>query len=122
MTAATRPKILFADDSEIVRRTVGLVLDPVVDLTCVDDGEAALKACAEEEYDLVLLDIYMPGMDGLVTCAQLRKQGLNAPIFALSADLDIRDRADYRAAGFSGFLPKPIQPRELLSIALTGVP
>jgi len=117
--AAYRPNILFADDSEIVRRTVGMILDSVADLTCIDDGEAALDACAAEKYDLVLLDIYMPVMDGLMTCAALRKQGFDGPIYALSADLEVCDRATYKAAGFSGFVPKPIQPRELLEIALT---
>jgi len=120
--AAYRPKILFADDSEIVRRTVGMILDSVADLTCVDDGETALSACAAEKYDLVLLDIYMPVMDGMVTCAALRKQGFDGPIYALSADLEVCDRAAYQAAGFSGFVPKPIQPRELLEIALTCAP
>ena len=122
MTVSARPKILFADDNDAVRRTGNLVLEPVADVTCVEDGEAALAACAGTRFDLVFLDIHMPVLDGMAACSSLREGGYAAPGFALSVDLEVRDRAEYEAAGFDGFVPKPVQPRELLRIVLENRP
>lgn len=122
MTVSVRPKLLFADDNDAVRRTVSLILAPVADVTCVEDGEAALAACANTRFDLVFLDIHMPVLDGMAACSRLRKDGYAAPVYALSADLEVSERSDYEAAGFDGFVPKPVQPSQLLRIVLENSP
>lgn len=80
-------------------------------------GEAALAAFAAEPADCVLLDIRMPGMDGVAVCRRLRELqgGADVPILFLTAqrDVDTFDRA--RAAGGDDFLTKPIRPDELIA-------
>jgi CheY-like chemotaxis protein len=78
-----------------------------------DDGEAALAACLAQAPDLVLMDLEMPGMDGLQATRRLRalqREGLwpGAPIVALTAHAGAADRAACRAAGMDGVLTKPL--------------
>ena len=76
------------------------------------DGEAGEKR-ASDRFDLVLLDIQLPKMDGLAVCRSLRARGLRMPIVALSASVLPEEIARTKAAGFDEFLSKPISPRDL---------
>jgi PAS domain S-box-containing protein len=89
-------------------------------LTLVASGEEALERCAEEKYDIILLDIHMPGLSGLETSRQLRarEQRGNAapvPIIALSASVLEADRILATEAGMTGFVAKPIERHLLLN-------
>ena len=82
----------------------------------VDNGAQALKQLAAKDYDLVLMDIMMPELDGVETTKRIRKIGGEAaevPIVALTAHAMKGDREDYLAAGMDGYVSKPIRGREL---------
>lgn len=88
----------------------------------VDCGEAALARFADIRYELILLDISMPGLSGEETCAQLRAQpnGAAAKIIAYTAHAFPEERARFLAAGFDDILVKPIN-RQLLSDLVAAV-
>jgi CheY-like chemotaxis protein len=78
------------------------------------DGAAGEKR-ASDGFDLILLDIQLPEMDGLEVCRRLRARGLRMPVVALSASVLPEEIARTKAAGFDIFLSKPISPRDLRS-------
>jgi len=78
------------------------------------DGPAGEKR-ASDRFDLILLDIQLPKMDGLEVCRSLRARGLRIPIVALSASVLPEEIARTKSAGFDLFLSKPISPRDLRS-------
>ncbi|PWV65876.1 PAS domain S-box protein [Plasticicumulans acidivorans] len=82
------------------------------------DGEQAVQACASEPFDLVLMDVHMPGVDGLEATRRIRRaereQGRAAvPIIALTASVLAEDRLAARAAGMNGFVSKPVELAQL---------
>jgi two-component system, OmpR family, alkaline phosphatase synthesis response regulator PhoP len=78
------------------------------------DGHAGLEKVHADRYDLVLLDVMMPNMDGLELCAQLRREGLQTPVLFLTVKGDAEDRVRGFEAGGDDYLTKPFHLRELL--------
>jgi CheY-like chemotaxis protein/HPt (histidine-containing phosphotransfer) domain-containing protein len=120
--ASHQLSILCAEDyptNQLIIRTLLEDLGHLVEI--VGDGRAALRALAERDYDLVLMDGRMPVMDGLEATRLLREGGLpSAPardrcirVVALTANVTQADRERFVAAGVDGFLGKPIDEREL---------
>lgn len=113
-------RVLCVDDNENNRRIAELLLGKFgVDVTCCASGDEALDICAIQTFDLILMDIVMPGIDGLETLARLRSDAecpnRNTPAIALTAKLAPEDLAAYAAGGFEGVAGKPINIRELAS-------
>jgi len=84
----------------------------------VDNGEDAVAAVASGRFDLVLMDIKMPGIDGVEATRRIRSGGgpaSQAPILAVTANADPADAAFYRLAGMNGVVDKPIKPERLLA-------
>lgn len=110
--------VLVVDDHEINRRAIGLMLQPLgLRVSTADSGPAALEAAAEQAFDVILMDVRMPGMDGRETTRRIRSgQGLNVftPILAVTADGEEADIDACRMAGMSGFVAKPIDPTRLI--------
>jgi len=83
-------------------------------------GEAALAACAQQRFDLILMDIRMPDMDGLETTRRLRQQraGLNTrtPIIGLTADVLNLAQQDWQAAGMNACHHKPLEPEHIADL------
>jgi DNA-binding response OmpR family regulator len=77
------------------------------------DGETALRLASRDVWDVILLDIRLPGIDGLETARRLRQAGCRATLIALSANVYESDRAAALAAGMDGFLGKPLHLDEL---------
>jgi CheY-like chemotaxis protein len=101
-------RVLLADDSHVARTFVSRLLELsgyVVDVAC--DGRSGALAVCTGEYDLVLLDLQMPGMNGTDAAAVIRAAGLTVPIIALTASTDSRDPLACAQAGMNGFLCKP---------------
>jgi CheY-like chemotaxis protein len=88
-------------------------------VTVAENGHAALHACAAQNFDFILMDIQMPGMDGLQATAAIRKKeiatGARIPIIAMTAHALKGDRERCLAAGMDGYVSKPIRPIELFT-------
>jgi two-component system alkaline phosphatase synthesis response regulator PhoP len=78
------------------------------------DGQAGLDRLTAERYDLALLDVMMPNMDGLELCAELRKRGVQTPVLFLTVKGDAEDRVRGFEAGGDDYLTKPFHLKELL--------
>jgi two-component system, sensor histidine kinase and response regulator len=82
-----------------------------------ENGEEALAALAQRSFDLVLMDVYMPGMDGIEVTKAIREKerstGLHQPVIAMTALAMTGDRDRCLAAGMDGYLSKPIQLQRL---------
>jgi two-component system, OmpR family, response regulator len=79
------------------------------------NGDDALWMAAATEYDAIVLDVMLPGLDGFATCRQLREQGVWAPVLMLTARDAVRDRVDGLDAGADDYLLKPFSFAELLA-------
>ena len=84
-------------------------------VTAVSDGPAALERLSQDDIDLVILDIMLPGMSGYAVCETLRESGSHIPILLLSARTLPEDRARGFDAGANQYLTKPFELTELLS-------
>src|SRR5262249_954139 len=85
-----------------------------------NDGYEALAQSSQQPFDLILMDVQMPGMDGFEATARIREResiaGAHTPIAAMTANAMTGDRERCLAAGMDGYLAKPIRKRELLAI------
>lgn len=79
------------------------------------DGPAGLELACTEPFDLVLLDVMMPGLDGFAVCRELRKRGRAMPVLMLTAKGQIDDRVEGLDSGADDYLVKPFSLRELLA-------
>jgi len=109
-------RILVADDDADIRLLVVMRLQHSGhDVTGVGDGRAAVDACRDGDQDLVVLDLMMPGMDGLAACRELRADPTTAktPVILLTARAQASDVEAGMAAGADDYVTKPFSPREL---------
>jgi two-component system alkaline phosphatase synthesis response regulator PhoP len=79
------------------------------------DGESALDLAARQPFDLVILDLMLPGISGIAVCERLRDSGLNTPILMLTARRQTKDKVAGLKAGGDDYLTKPFQMSELLA-------
>ena len=79
------------------------------------DGESGLAAAIGGEYDVIILDLMLPGLDGIEICKQIRAKGIHTPILMLTAKGQIRDRVTGLNAGADDYLTKPFAFAELLA-------
>jgi CheY-like chemotaxis protein/anti-sigma regulatory factor (Ser/Thr protein kinase) len=114
-------RILLAEDHPTNQRVVQLILGPVgIDLTIVENGRDAVDAFQREHFDLVLMDMQMPLMDGLAATREIRRHESAAgaprtPIAMFTANAMDEHRAMAAAAGSDHHIPKPITPESLLA-------
>jgi len=112
-------RILLAEDHAVNRRLAQLLLEKHGhSVAAARDGRAALRLVEEEPFDLILMDVQMPEMDGLEAAAAIRKREAETgsrriPIIALTAHAMSGDRERCQKAGMDGYVTKPIQPEEL---------
>ena len=110
-------RILLTDDNAINRRVIKLLLAPLrFSITEAENGSEALDKLAAERFDLVLLDVHMPVMDGRQTIGAIRRSveaWRTVPVIALTADAVSGDREKYLALGMDDDLSKPVDRREL---------
>jgi PAS domain S-box-containing protein len=115
-------RVLAAEDSAANRRILDTFLTSAgAEVTLVEHGAAALDAWPEGRFDLVLLDISMPVMDGLTALAELRARAEEVgealpPAIAITANAMTHQVEDYRDAGFADHVAKPFSRRELLEV------
>ena len=120
---ASRPvagaRVLAAEDNPMSRLVLKALLEQVgVTLDLVEDGLQALEAARTQAFDVILMDVQMPGLDGLTAARAIRaRSGPNqhTPILALSADAMPAHIRACREAGMNGHIAKPIQIDELFT-------
>jgi two-component system, OmpR family, response regulator PrrA len=107
-------RVLVVEDDDAVREAIrsGLVLHGF-DVSVAADGEAAVRAVADRLYDVVVLDVGLPGMSGIEVCIHLRRQEVDVPILMLSARDQVGDRVAGLQAGADDYLVKPFDLSEL---------
>ena len=109
-SVALQGRILLAEDNPDNQRLIALNVRRFgLQLEVVDNGEKALATALAEPYDLVLMDMQMPVMDGLTAVRQLRASNYGGPIIALTANATQEDMDSCLEAGCNGFLTKPIE-------------
>ncbi|HZR44259.1 MAG TPA: response regulator transcription factor [Ktedonobacteraceae bacterium] len=111
-------KILVVDDEEVLVETIAYNLEQAgYQVMTVADGMSALEAARRETPDLIILDIMLPGMDGLEVCRQLRREDSMAtvPIIMLTAKGDEIDKVVGLEVGADDYVTKPFGRRELLA-------
>lgn len=109
-------RLLIAEDDPRLLKTLVHIFESnkfVVD--GVSNGEDALAYAETEEYDGLILDIMMPGFDGIQVLQKLRKRGITTPALFLTARTEVSQRAEGLDAGADDYLPKPFATSELLA-------
>lgn len=109
-------RLLIAEDDPKLLKTLKHIFESnkyMVD--GVTDGQDALLYAETEEYDGLILDIMMPGMNGVEVLKQLRSQGVSTPALFLTAKTEIYQRVEGLDAGADDYLPKPFATSELLA-------
>ncbi len=112
------PRILVVEDNRISQQVLSaMLLKGQYEFDCVGDGLSAIASSAARQYSLVLMDLQMPGMDGIEATARLRQLPgyQDIPILALTAEVSDQVRTLCRQKGMAAYLVKPIQAAELLS-------
>jgi CheY-like chemotaxis protein len=112
-------RVLLVDDNR-TNRLVGLKSLEALGAYAetAESGEAAITAALAGGYDLILMDVNMPGMDGMEATRRIRAlpgREASTPIVALTADVMTHHQQAYRDAGMNGFVPKPFSPTQLLA-------
>jgi two-component system alkaline phosphatase synthesis response regulator PhoP len=108
------PRILIVEDDDTI--ALGLQKDLTFegyDVVVSSDGLDACRIALEESFDLILLDVMLPGQDGFEVCRELRRQHVHAPIIVLTARAQESDKVLGLELGADDYVVKPFSPREL---------
>lgn len=109
-------KLLLAEDEKTLSEVLVTVLEKNgYSVMAVYDGTTALQHLETEIYDGAILDVMMPGIDGITVLKSLRKNGNMLPVMILTAKSEIEDRVAGLDSGANDYLPKPFDTRELLA-------
>lgn len=117
MSSQPRRRVLIVDDDPLILDVLGTILDlEDLEVVAADGGEAALAEVAADPPDVIVLDVMMPGIDGLEVCRRLKDDPATAaiPVILLTARDRAEDRAAGAAAGCDAYLTKPFSPLDLL--------
>jgi two-component system phosphate regulon response regulator OmpR len=109
------PHLLIVDDDERIRSLLQqFLIQSNYLVSTAEDAEQARKLLSAIEFDLIILDVMMPGQDGISFTAKLRKLQNKTPVLLLTARGETEDRIKGLEAGADDYLPKPFEPKELL--------
>jgi signal transduction histidine kinase/ActR/RegA family two-component response regulator len=112
-------RVLAAEDNLVNQKVLKAIVEPMdVELSLVGDGRAAVEAWRKGAFDVILMDIQMPVMDGIAAAKAIRSEELSArrprtPILALTANALVHQVEEYLAAGMDGHVAKPIEITKL---------
>lgn len=114
-TQSSQMRVMVVDDEPEIANLVASLLEPEgIDATAFTNPKAALDAFPEEAFDMAILDIMMPGMDGFELCSRLRAIS-DIPILFLSARDEETDQVVGFTIGADDYVTKPFKPRELVA-------
>ncbi len=116
MPGGKKVKILIIEDEKMLAQSLKKLLEKKgFEVECVYDGETGAEYALLGIYDLLLLDVMMPGMDGYQVARQVRAKRVSVPILMLTAKSELEDRITGLNAGADYYLTKPFDSRELLA-------
>ena len=107
-------RILVADDEEGIRESISLILEDEFELAFARDGQETLEKLTKERFDLALLDIKMPKLDGIEVMKRVRERGISIPVFVLSAYQSVELAKEAIKLGALDYLPKPFERDQIL--------
>jgi two-component system response regulator MtrA len=108
--------IMVVDDDQDLAEMLGIVLNGVgMEVDLVSRGDEAVEVFKNSQPDLVLLDIMLPGTDGIEVCREIRKHSTRVPIVMLTAKSDTHDIVKGLEAGADDYMVKPFKPSELVA-------
>src|SRR5271165_6725755 len=109
-------RLLVVDDEASVREALALVLDlSGFEVATAVDGNEAIRTLAVDSPDAVILDVLMPGLDGLEVCRRMRAVGDRTPVLMLTARTEVSERVAGLEAGADDYLAKPFAREELIA-------
>jgi two-component system, OmpR family, response regulator MprA len=109
-------RLLVVDDDPSVREALALVLDlNGFEVTTAVDGREAMRTLSRDTPDAVVLDVLMPGIDGLEVCRRMRATGNRTPVLMLTARAEVSERVAGLEAGADDYLAKPFAREELVA-------
>jgi two-component system copper resistance phosphate regulon response regulator CusR len=109
-------RILLVEDEPAAARFIAKGLrEAAYAVDVASDGGNAARQCQQNDYDVVILDVMLPGKDGLVVCREIRAGGSDVPVLMLTARDAVEARVDGLDAGADDYLTKPFDFRELLA-------
>jgi len=109
-------KILLAEDEKRMNRALCEIMrQEGYEVTAVDNGEDALYEIESGVYDLCVLDVMMPGMNGYAVAKKARSEGVRTPILMLTAKSELDDKVEGLDSGADDYLTKPFMTKELLA-------
>lgn len=104
-----KPHLLIADDEEGIREALRLILGGLYQLTFAVDGQDAVAKAAQQRFDLILLDIKMPKLDGLEVLKRIRQQNPQVAVLMLTAYQSVELAKEALNHGALSYLPKPFE-------------
>ena len=108
-------KVLIVDDNELNRKLFENLVGQLYDFKSAHNGMEAIEMATATPFDLILMDIQMPRMDGITAMKKIRENEFGScPILAVTAFADDGDRQNFIDQGFDDFIAKPIRPREFI--------
>jgi two-component system, OmpR family, alkaline phosphatase synthesis response regulator PhoP len=107
--------LLVEDDAALVLTLTDLLASKDFKVESVQDGHVALERASDGNFDLIILDVMLPGKDGFEICRTLRKRAVHTPIIMLTARGQVRDKVSGLKLGADDYLAKPFEPSELLA-------
>jgi DNA-binding response OmpR family regulator len=110
-----KASVLIVDDETRMLELLSMILKPEFSVTVTSCGREALRLSRSSSFDLCLLDIMMPGMEGRELLRQLRKEQTDLPVIFLSARSDLEDRVEGLELGADDYITKPFEPMELVA-------
>lgn len=116
-------RVLVAEDDETNQTLINLLLEKLaLDITTVHDGAQAIEKATSGDFDLILMDMQMPNVNGFEATRSLRQKGISAPIIALTAYAMAQDAEKCKEAGCDDYLPKPVKKDKLYEMIAKYLP
>lgn len=110
-------KVLIVDDNDLNRRLFENLIGEFFDFESAGNGIEALKKLESEHFDLILMDIQMPQMDGITALKRIKQGKLSdSPVVAITAFAEEGDRGSFLKMGFDEFMTKPIRPKKFFEV------
>ena len=107
--------LIIEDDKRLADAITQILIGQDYDVDAVTDGLEGYQVALSEKYDVIVLDVMLPGKDGVSICQDLRSNGISIPIIMVTAKTTVTDKVLGLDSGADDYLTKPFHPRELIA-------